>query len=165
MPDDRRLAVVALAGGIGGLVNAILCYLGWPVPVQDTSVAFQWHLIPAGFAHGSALAAIPVFAAALARGLKRPLRWAAGILVGWVAGYLSWIPLDLSVGQDSPTGALISPFLNGDSSASALWAPFLYFGGIAALLGMLNSCSSGVSVVNIDNGFGAANIASLINHL
>ena len=39
------------------------------------------------------------------------------------------------------------------------------FGGIAALLGMLNSCSSGVSVVNIDNGFGAASIASLINHL
>jgi NCAIR mutase (PurE)-related protein len=38
------------------------------------------------------------------------------------------------------------------------------FGGLAALLGMLNSCASGVSVVNIDNGFGAANIASLINH-
>jgi pyridinium-3,5-biscarboxylic acid mononucleotide synthase len=39
------------------------------------------------------------------------------------------------------------------------------FDGLAALLGMLNSCASGVSVVNIDNGFGAANIASLINHL
>ena len=39
------------------------------------------------------------------------------------------------------------------------------FGGIAALLGMLNSCASGVSVVNIDNGFGAAAIASSINHL
>jgi NCAIR mutase (PurE)-related protein len=39
------------------------------------------------------------------------------------------------------------------------------FGGIAALLGMLNSCASGVSVVNIDNGFGAATMASLINHL
>ena len=39
------------------------------------------------------------------------------------------------------------------------------FGGLVALLGMLNSCASGVSVVNIDNGFGAANIASLINHL
>jgi pyridinium-3,5-biscarboxylic acid mononucleotide synthase len=39
------------------------------------------------------------------------------------------------------------------------------FGGLAALLGMLNACASGVSVVNIDNGFGAANIASLINHL
>jgi NCAIR mutase (PurE)-related protein len=39
------------------------------------------------------------------------------------------------------------------------------FGGIAALLGMLNSCSPNVSVVNIDNGFGAACIASLINKL
>jgi NCAIR mutase (PurE)-related protein len=39
------------------------------------------------------------------------------------------------------------------------------FGGVTALLSMLNSCASGVSVVNIDNGFGAANIASLINHL
>ena len=39
------------------------------------------------------------------------------------------------------------------------------FGGIAALLGMLNSCASGVCVVNIDNGFGAACVASRINHL
>ena len=39
------------------------------------------------------------------------------------------------------------------------------FGGIAALLGMLNSCAPGVSVVNIDNGFGAAYQASLINRL
>ena len=38
-------------------------------------------------------------------------------------------------------------------------------GGIAALLGMLNSCSPNVSVVNIDNGFGAACIASIINHI
>ena len=38
------------------------------------------------------------------------------------------------------------------------------FGGVAALLGMLNSCANGVSVVNIDNGFGAACMASLINH-
>jgi pyridinium-3,5-biscarboxylic acid mononucleotide synthase len=38
-------------------------------------------------------------------------------------------------------------------------------GGIAALLGMLNTCAPNVSVVNIDNGFGAACIASLINHL
>ena len=39
------------------------------------------------------------------------------------------------------------------------------FNGIAALLGMLNSCASGVCVVNIDNGFGAACVASRINHL
>jgi pyridinium-3,5-biscarboxylic acid mononucleotide synthase len=39
------------------------------------------------------------------------------------------------------------------------------FGGLAALLGMLNSCANGVSVVNIDNGYGAGCLASMINHL
>ena len=39
------------------------------------------------------------------------------------------------------------------------------FGGVAALLSMLNSCASGVSVVNIDNGFGAGYQANLINKL
>ena len=39
------------------------------------------------------------------------------------------------------------------------------FGGISALLSMLNSCASGVSVVNIDNGFGAGYLAGMINHM
>ena len=39
------------------------------------------------------------------------------------------------------------------------------FGGITALLAMLNSCASGISVVNIDNGFGAAYQADMINKL
>ena len=39
------------------------------------------------------------------------------------------------------------------------------FGGVSALLSMLNSCASGVSVVNIDNGFGAGYLASMINHI
>ena len=39
------------------------------------------------------------------------------------------------------------------------------FGGLTPLLAMLNSCAAGVAVVNIDNGFGAAAVASLINHL
>ncbi len=39
------------------------------------------------------------------------------------------------------------------------------FGGVAALLSMLNSCASGLSVVNIDNGFGAGYLASMINHM
>src|SRR5258705_9419993 len=39
------------------------------------------------------------------------------------------------------------------------------FHGLAALLGMLNSCASNVTVVNIDNGFGAACVASCINRL
>ncbi len=39
------------------------------------------------------------------------------------------------------------------------------FHGLSALLSMLNSCASGVSVVNIDNGFGAGYLASMINHM
>jgi NCAIR mutase (PurE)-related protein len=39
------------------------------------------------------------------------------------------------------------------------------FGGVAALLGMLNSCAPTVAVVNIDNGFGAGVLASVINRL
>ena len=39
------------------------------------------------------------------------------------------------------------------------------FGGLSALLSMLNSCASGISVVNIDNGFGAGYLASMINNL
>ena len=39
------------------------------------------------------------------------------------------------------------------------------FGGLSALLGMLNSCSAGVATVNIDNGFGAGRLASIINHM
>ena len=39
------------------------------------------------------------------------------------------------------------------------------FGGVAALLGMLNSCAAGVSVVNIDNGFGAGRLAGMINSM
>jgi NCAIR mutase (PurE)-related protein len=39
------------------------------------------------------------------------------------------------------------------------------FGGLTALLGMMNSCASNVTVVNIDNGFGAAYVASMINKL
>jgi NCAIR mutase (PurE)-related protein len=39
------------------------------------------------------------------------------------------------------------------------------FGGITALLGMLSSCAAGVTVVNIDNGFGAGYAAALINRV
>ena len=39
------------------------------------------------------------------------------------------------------------------------------FGGVTALLSMLNSCASGVATLNIDNGFGAGYLASMINHM
>lgn len=63
-------------------------------------------------------------------------------------------------------GALAS-FIGGLASSPVIAVPTSIgygaaFGGVAALLGMLNSCSSNVSVVNIDNGFGAAYITAMI---
>ena len=70
---------------------------------------------------------------------------------------------------DGMDGALVS-VIGGLESCPVIAVPTstgygTAFGGISALLGMLNSCASGVGVVNIDNGFGAAFLASRINHL
>lgn len=66
-------------------------------------------------------------------------------------------------------GALAS-LIGGLASAPVIAVPTstgygASFGGMSALLAMLNSCASGVAVVNIDNGFGAAFMASRINHM
>jgi hypothetical protein len=62
----------------------------------------------------------------------------------------------------SVVGGLVSPPVIAVPTSIGYGASF---GGIAALLAMLNSCAAGVAVVNIDNGFGAAAMASAINHL
>lgn len=84
----------------------------------------------------------------LARGDK--LREAAVIIV--VAGMEGALPS--VIGGLIPVPVIAVPTSVGYGAA---------FGGIAALLGMLNSCASGVTVVNIDNGFGAAFAANRIN--
>jgi NCAIR mutase (PurE)-related protein len=78
---------------------------------------------------------------------------AASVLVV-VAGMEGALPSVVAGLLDKPVVAV--PTSMGYGSA---------FGGIAALLGMLNTCASGVTVVNIDNGFGAAFAATLINRV
>ncbi len=92
--------------------------------------------------------------AGLHRLLSERARLAAARVIVVVAGMEGALPSVVSGLVSVPVVAVPTSIGYGAS-----------FGGIAALLGMLNSCASGVSVVNIDNGFGAANIASLINHL
>ena len=92
--------------------------------------------------------------AGLHRILGERARLAAARVVIVVAGMEGALPSVISGLVSAPVIAVPTSVGYGAS-----------FGGIAALLGMLNSCSSGVSVVNIDNGFGAGNIASLINHM
>jgi len=128
------LVAVAIAGGIGGLIDATLCYSKWPVPVEDAAARFHWHVIPAGFVHGALLAVLAVAAADLGRRLTSPFRWAASLPVAWLAGYLSWIPLDVSAFDKSLASALVWPLVNADSRLAALWAPLLYFGSVSGLL-------------------------------
>jgi NCAIR mutase (PurE)-related protein len=92
--------------------------------------------------------------AGLHRLLSAHKRLAAARVIVVVAGMEGALPSVVAGLVDVPVIAVPTSIGYGAS-----------FGGVAALLGMLNSCAGGVSVVNIDNGFGAATIASLINHL
>ncbi len=92
--------------------------------------------------------------AGLHRLLREHQRLAAARVIVVVAGMEGALPSVVSGLVSVPVVAVPTSIGYGAS-----------FGGLAALLGMLNSCANGVSVVNIDNGFGAGCIASLINHL
>jgi NCAIR mutase (PurE)-related protein len=92
--------------------------------------------------------------AGLHRLLSEHVRLTAAHVVIVVAGMEGALPSVVGGLVDAPVIAVPTSVGYGAS-----------FAGITPLLAMLNSCASGVSVVNIDNGFGAAAIASAINHL
>lgn len=92
--------------------------------------------------------------AGIHRLLARGEQLAAATVIIVVAGMEGALPSVIGGLVDKPVIAVPTSVGYGAS-----------FGGIAALLGMLNSCASGVTVVNIDNGFGAACAASLMNRI
>ncbi len=92
--------------------------------------------------------------AGLHRLLRERTRLEAARVIVVVAGMEGALPSVVAGMVDVPVIAVPTSIGYGAS-----------FGGIAALLGMLNSCANGVAVVNIDNGFGAGCMASMINHL
>jgi pyridinium-3,5-biscarboxylic acid mononucleotide synthase len=92
--------------------------------------------------------------AGLHRLLKEHARLTAARVIVVVAGMEGALPSVIGGLVDVPVVAVPTSVGYGAS-----------FGGLTALLAMLNSCATGISVVNIDNGFGAAAIASSINHL
>jgi hypothetical protein len=92
--------------------------------------------------------------AGIHRLLENRLRLDAAAVVIVVAGMEGALPSVVAGLIDKPVIAVPTSIGYGAS-----------FGGLAALLGMLNTCAAGVTVVNIDNGFGAAVAASRINHL
>lgn len=123
-------APVALAAAAGA-ANAAACWLEWPVAVPDSGDVFRWHLVPAGALHGAVLAALALVGLRVLRGAPRAARVLAGPLVGWAAGYLSWIPIAASIGVErSALGILGWPF---GGVEEALLAPLQSFGLVAGL--------------------------------
>jgi hypothetical protein len=163
MLDRRTLALVALAGAIGGGINGLMCFVEWPVPVQEKNVSFSWYVVPGGCAHGCALAVVAFAGAAWGRRRARPWRWAGCVGVGWAAAYLSWIPIDISLGE-SVRKALLWPVLDSGSLVRAVWQPlFYYFGGVAALwyLWLTSRADEGRVTTSMLAASGAATAGSL----
>ena len=128
----RAMGLIGLLGGAGGAINALLCYLKFPV---DTGphVPFPWHIIPAGGAHGALLAAIAAGCASAVWNQRAWMRWAAAPVVGWLSGWLSWIPLQLCLHPEVGINkAPLWPFV-GNNFKETAWGLWQYFG----LVGML----------------------------
>jgi len=120
---------------------------------SDIPVASE-ALLTAGFLGNRVEHLYDVGVAGIHRLLARGELLAAASVIIVVAGMEGALPSVVGGLVDKPVIAVPTSIGYGAS-----------FGGIAALLGMLNSCAAGVTVVNIDNGFGAACAASLINRV
>jgi hypothetical protein len=129
MTNTMRTLRVGCAGAFGGAINAWLCYSGLPVPVGDKA-NFGWHVIPAGAVHGALLAAVAFGAAVRFARARLPVRLAAAVPVAWLAGYVSWIPLNRSAFDESWSKSVFWPF---EEWSQAFWMPFAYFGLVAFL--------------------------------
>ncbi len=126
----KSALVLGLAGALGGAINAWLCYAD--IPVEISEGYFPWTVVPAGALHGGTLAIVPGLSA-LATTTWRPVfRVLVAPPVGWVAGYVSWIPLMRSISGDSWGKILSGPFRETTVIGAAL-APFLDFGFVSAI--------------------------------
>ena len=153
---SEALLLVGCFGAIGGAVNAWLCVARIPEAVHD-SPALGWLTVPAGAAHGAVLGVLPVLGISMASHWRPIYRLLLVIPIGWVTGYLSWIPLDRWA-LDEPWGrSLLWPF-QGEPWFGVTWTPFAYFGMVAALFflclciwgskhGVINICASGREMV------------------
>ena len=134
----KVLGRAALLGGLGGALNAFWCWAKFPVAASD-GMDFTWTIIPAGLCHGALLAVVFVACTLILRTRPRVQQWVGLPLTGWVAGWLSFIPIHLYI-KSLPVGigdAKLSPrevlqvFWPFERSVGSLWAPYTSFGLVA----------------------------------
>jgi hypothetical protein len=121
---------VATGGGLGGALNAWLCYARLPVPAGGAT--FSWYVVPAGALHGAALAVAALAAARILRTSTMAVRFAAAPAVAWLAGYISWIPLNRFAVDEPWRESLTWAWRQGWDLA--ILGPFQYFGLVSGLL-------------------------------
>ena len=126
--NARSLGLVGLCGALGGAANA------WDVYCDSTPTLFAWHLVPAGALHGALLAVAVIGAARVLWQQSTLLRLAMVPVVSWVAGWLSYIPLGVSIEKPESPAALLShliwPFTSG---VAGLWRPLQAFGLVTGI--------------------------------
>ena len=127
----RKLAVVAVLGAAGGGINAWLCLARIPVPVHDDP-DFNWLVVPGGAVHGAIMAIVPLTAALTLSGWRVGYQVLVAPVVGWIAGYVSWILLHHWVFDKGWSASLVWP-LQIDGWLGVAWAPFPYFGAVSAI--------------------------------
>lgn len=143
----RLLGLIGLWGGLGGAVNAGSYYAVCAANGAEAMSRIHWHLIPAGAAHGAILAIVTVGMAQWLYGSDTPLRVrvAAWPIVGWLAGWLSWIPIKASLSGyqfiqstsawDNIGRSIFWPFIH------PLWGPYLFFGLVGVVgYALFNLC-------------------------
>ncbi len=147
--EARCLTLVSLPSEPRGRGTILVVSAG----TSDIPVAAE-ALVTAQFLGNQVEQIYDVGVAGIHRLLARREQLAAAAVIIVVAGMEGALPSVVGGLVDKPVIAVPTSVGYGAS-----------FGGIAALLGMLNSCAAGVTVVNIDNGFGAACAASLMNRI
>ena len=117
--------------GLGGAINAFLVFAGVPISFENQYLNFEWHIVPAGFIHGALLAYFSAAAANIA-GKKKSFQLILFPVVGYIAGWISGIPLTLSI-SDKPEWSVLWWPLEQSQGYEMMVAPFLHFGLVSAL--------------------------------
>jgi hypothetical protein len=136
----NKLMFPVVMGGLGGALNALFCLIKFPAAIPGAEDVLHWHILLAGFIHGSILTVVALRAAQCLLSKNSAARLAGVLGAGYAAGWISYIPLRISINSNQTFKEILSafwwPFSNG-FNFDILWSPFMTFGAVSALYSFL----------------------------
>ncbi len=121
-----KLFFPVLFGAVGGAINAYLCYAKIPISLESKYLSFSWLIVPAGATHGAILALASLFCAYYSHSRSQLFRWLGIPVAGFLSGWLSWIPINLSFSAEKWPWVILNPF--DINSIQNIFAPYKVFG-------------------------------------